>query len=157
MSQPSYHGQFTITRDLAKPVGRVWGAFSNLELKKRWFGAASDLYDVVEHAFDFREGGSERQVGHWHSGRITEFRSHYYDIVAGERITYAYEMIVDAWKMSVSLATIEIAAHGGGTRLTITEQGVFYGEQGEANAVGRQRGTEGIVEMLVASLDDARA
>lgn len=153
MSHAAYHGRFTITRDLPKPPERVWGAFARHDLKKRWFGAASDLYDIVEHSFDFREGGSERQVGRWHSGMTSDFRCDYYDIVEGRRITYVYEMFVNDWKMSVSLATIEIEPHGDGTRLTITEQGVFYGDDGEKNAVGRERGTEGIVEMLAASLD----
>ncbi len=141
----AHHAHFTLVRDIPQPPARVWGAFADHELKKRWFGARSDLYDITEHTFDFRPGGEERQVGRWHSGMTSDFR--------GRRITYVYEMVVNDWKMSVSLATIEIEPHGDGTRLTVTEQGVFFGEDGAKNAAGRKKGTEGILDGIATSLE----
>ena len=47
------------------------------------------------------------------------------DIVPDQRIVYSYEMYAGQDLGSVSLATVEIAAEGSGTKLTYTEQGAF--------------------------------
>jgi uncharacterized protein YndB with AHSA1/START domain len=153
MTTQAHHSHFTLVRDLPSTPARVWGAFARQDLKRRWFGA-NDQLEIVRHDFDFRPGGEERMVGKWKSGMTSDFRCHYYDIVDGERITYAYEMVVSDWKMSVSLATIEVEAHGDGARLTITEQGVFYGGDGEKHAAGREKGTSDLLDGLAKSLAD---
>jgi hypothetical protein len=48
-------------------------------------------------------------------------------------------MYVDGTKISVSLATVEFAKTGKGTRLTVTEQGAFL--DGYDDAGSRERGT----------------
>jgi uncharacterized protein YndB with AHSA1/START domain len=45
--------------------------------------------------------------------------------VEPERIVYAYEMLEDERRISVTLATVELAADGEGTRLVLTEHGAF--------------------------------
>ena len=42
-----------------------------------------------------------------------------------QRLVYGYEMRLDDRKISVSLATIELAPADEGTRLKVTEQGAF--------------------------------
>lgn len=148
-----HHATFTLTRDLDAAPERVWGAFANEDLKARWFGVNVNA-TLVERSFDFRPGGAERAVGHWKSGMVTDFQCRYHDIVEGARILYVYDMFVNGWKMSVSLATIQIEAAGAKTRLTITEQGAFFGDDGGKHAKGRELGTGSLMDALAASLDD---
>ena len=148
-----HHATFTLTRDLDAAPERVWGAFAREDLKARWFGA-HDGVAIMERSFDFRPGGRERAVGHWKNGIVTDFQCQYHDIVDGVRILYVYDMCVSGWKMSVSLATIEVEARGSRTRLTITEQGAFFGEDGPKNAAGREQGTALLLDKLGATLND---
>lgn len=155
MSQQSvHHATFTITRDFEAPAARVWGAFAREDVKARWFGAHGDAVVITERIFDFRPGGRETAVGHWKTGMVSNFQATYHDIVEGQRIVYVYDMLVNDWKMSVSLATIEVEARGSGSRLTITEQGAFFGEDAAKNAAGRAQGTTQLMGMLGASLVD---
>jgi hypothetical protein len=56
--------------------------------------------------------------------------------------------------ISVSIATVTIAPEGAGTRLVFTEQAVFL--DGYDDAGSRERGTEGLLDQLGASLRDFR-
>jgi hypothetical protein len=51
----------------------------------------------------------------------------------------------------VSLATIELKPAGKGTKLVITEQGVFL--DGYDDAGSRERGTKGLLDQLEAALN----
>jgi hypothetical protein len=57
--------------------------------------------------------------------------------------------------LSVSLATMELAADGDGTRLTYTEQGAYF-DAGIASAKGREEGCRGLLEKLAAELEGSR-
>jgi len=74
----------------------------------------------------------------------------YHDVVADERIVYAYEMHLDDRKISVSLATLELKPAGIGTRLVMTEQGAFL--DGYDDAGSRERGTNHLLDALGKSL-----
>jgi hypothetical protein len=59
-------------------------------------------------------------------------------------------MHLDARKISVSLATIELAPAGAGTKLKLTEQGAFL--DGYDDAGSREHGTGLLLDRLGASL-----
>ena len=99
---------------------------------------------------DVRPGGRERAKGRWPSGLVTTFDAVYFDVVPNERLVYGYEMRLDDRKISVSLATIEIAPTDAGTRLTVTEQGAFL--DGYDDAGSREHGTGLLLDRLGASL-----
>ena len=80
------------------------------------------------------------------------FDARYYDIVPNERIVYAYEMYLDDKRISVSVATFELKADGGRTRLTLTEQGVYL--DGFDNGAQREEGTRELLDALGESLKD---
>ena len=67
------------------------------------------------------------------------------------RIVYAYDMYVDDAKISGSLATVEFAPQGSGTRLRFTEQAVFL--DGYDDAGSRERGTGGLLDNLGGTLE----
>ena len=150
------HASFTIERTFKAPPKRVFAAWATADAKAKWFGAPPS--EVVEEIreFNFREGGSDRLRGRWNSGRISDFRNTYWEIIPDKRIVYAYEMVMnDSIRMSVSLATIEFAPSGSGTRMTLTEQGAFlepFDPNGD-DAGSREHGTNWLVDKLAAFLD----
>jgi uncharacterized protein YndB with AHSA1/START domain len=145
------HGIFTIERSYASVTPqRVFDAFASIEGKNGWFTAPNENWDVVERTMDFQVGGRERLKGRWRNGRVTEFDATYFDIIAGERIVYAYEMRLDGRKISVSLATFEFKQAGTGTKLVMTEQGAFL--DGYDDNGSRESGSRQIIEKLSAYL-----
>jgi uncharacterized protein YndB with AHSA1/START domain len=144
------HGVFTLERTYDHPVARVYEAFATEAGKRAWFSGGNG-YEVVARTFDFRPGGAERLEARWASGTVTRFDARYFDIRPQERIVYAYEMHVDGVKISVSLATVEFASRGGGTRLTITEQGAFL--DGYDDAGKRETGTRQLLELVGEALE----
>ena len=144
-------GSFTIVRELAAAPARVFAAFSNLEALRAWFKAPAEWSQKVEN--DFRVGGSLSSVGGPKGGTLHSFVSRYYDIVDNERIVYAYEMHLDAVRMSVSLATITFEALGPKkTRLTVTEHGAFLDAYHDGNA-GREHGTKALLDQLAVAVE----
>jgi uncharacterized protein YndB with AHSA1/START domain len=99
---------------------------------------------------DVRPGGRERVKGRWESGLVSTFDAVYFDVVPNERLVYGYEMHLDERKISVSLATLEIRADGGGTLVVLTENGAFL--DGFEDAGSRERGSVLLLEALGRSL-----
>ena len=147
------HAIFTLERTYPHPVQRFYDAFATAEGKARWFHGAPGQWELLQQAFDFREGGEERLEGRWDSGKVSDFQARYLDIVPGERIVYVYEMRIDGLKISASLATLEFKPAAGGTRLTLTEQGAFL--DGYDDAGSREQGTAELLEQVAQSLEGA--
>jgi uncharacterized protein YndB with AHSA1/START domain len=147
------HGSFTIVRELPHAPARVYAAFADTKAKQAWFGGPREQWASLEREMDFRVGGRERARGRWaKSGVVTDFQAQYLDIVQERRIVYAYSMHVDEKKISVSLATIQLEQLGSkGTRLTVTEQGVFL--DGYDDAGSREHGTGALMDALARSLE----
>jgi len=83
-------------------------------------------------------------------GRAAWFDAVYFDVVPNQRLVYGYEMRLDDRKISVSLATIELAPADEGTRLKVTEQGAFL--DGYDDAGKREHGTGLLLDRLGAAL-----
>jgi len=141
------HGVFTIERTYPSVTPqRVFDAFATEAGKDAWFSGPNENWDIVEREFDFRVGGRESLKGRWKSGMVTHFQATFWDIVPGERIVYAYSMHLDGKMISVSLATFEFKAAGGGAKLIMTEQGAFL--DGYDDNGSREGGSREIVEKL---------
>jgi uncharacterized protein YndB with AHSA1/START domain len=147
---PAQHGEFRIVRDLGHTPSRIWRAFTDPAAKARWFGRAAEGLEVIAREMDVRPGGAERLVGRWTDGTVSDFRAVYLDVVAERRLIYAYEMRLNDRLISVSLATLEIAARAGGARLTLTEQGAFL--DGYEDGGARVEGTNALFDLLEAVL-----
>ena len=106
---------FTIERRFRQTPAQAFRAFADPELKRRWFGVPEGWTDT-RWELDFRVGGSELSVGRDPRGTLHEFRSRYHDIVDGERIVFAYDLLLDGRLISVSLTTVEVRPDGDGTR-----------------------------------------
>jgi uncharacterized protein YndB with AHSA1/START domain len=143
------HAIFSLERVYDPSPALVFRALSDQAAKARWF-ATGDGLTVIEREMDVRPGGRERIKGRWTSGVVTTFDAVYFDVVPNRRLVYGYEMRVDARKISVSLATIELTPDGAGTRLKMTEQGAFL--DGYDDAGKREHGTGLLLDRLGASL-----
>ena len=144
------HDTFIIERQFQQSPARVFNAFSDPTAKARWFSGPAGQWQENLRQTDFRVGGRERLVGTWQGGKTSSFDAYYLDIVPDERIVYAYAMEIDGTPISVSLATVEFQPAGAGTRLIITEQGVFLDEFVDGG--GREQGTRALLDRLAVSL-----
>jgi len=153
MTVPATHGSFTIDREYAAKPERVFKAFADGDAKKRWFSGPNGWVQT-ERVFEFRVGGTEIVAGAWPDGKSTRFTCRYEDIVPGERIVYSYHMHLNGEAISISLATVEIAPAGNGTKLTFTEHATFLNGYDDPCAANRKQGSEFLLDMVGASLKD---
>ena len=141
------HGTFVIDREFAHPVSRVFGAWADPKKKAKWFGDPENPATV----FEFRPGGRESSSGKIPNGPTFNFDVTYQDIVPDNRILYSYDMHMDGRKISVSLAAIEFSPTAKGTRVKMTEYGLYL--DGLDNMEQRKAGTVFLVGQLGAYLD----
>jgi uncharacterized protein YndB with AHSA1/START domain len=139
------HGSFTLERVYDASPARVFRAWADPAIKARWFGGLEG-WQMLERSIDFRVGGKERLSGRKGSGVVSTFDAVYHDIVPERRIIYCYDMRLDGRHISVSLATITLQPEGAGTRLTMTEQGVFLDDYEDGGS--REHGTRILLDRL---------
>ncbi len=155
MTEPTVsHDTFVIQRVYDVPVDRVFEAWSEPALKARWFAGSAEALDAG-YELDFRVGGREVNRGGPPGGLVYTYDARFSDIVPGRRIVYTYEMYAGDDRMSVSVATIEFRGESPGTRLVLTEQGVFL--DGLDTVAQREEGTRALLESLAKHLDAAGA
>ncbi len=146
----TFHGQFTIVRHYAASPERVYGAWSDIEVKARWFiGPAA--WTLIERRMDLRVGGEEILRGRFADGALkdrcggaleTQFCARYHLVEPGRRLVYVYDMHLNGNHHSVSLAAVEFAPEGAGCELRFTEQVVFVdGTKGREGTAAREHGT----------------
>jgi uncharacterized protein YndB with AHSA1/START domain len=145
------HETFVIERTYPAPVAQVFRAWSEPELKARWFAGSADALGAG-YELDFRVGGHETNRGGPPGGAIYTYDSEFRDIVADQRIVYTYEMHADEDRISVSVATVEFRPQGDATQLILTEQGVFL--DGHDTSAQREEGTRSMLDSLAAVLGD---
>ena len=138
------HGTFVLERTYPASPSRVFQAWADPAIKRRWFGGGAE-----PAIFDFREGGRELLESGEGAAQFG-FDVRYEDIVENNRIIYTYYMTMGGQRISVSVAAIELFAEGSGTRLTVTEHGCFL--DGLDNMEQRRRGTEQLLQALADEL-----
>ena len=126
---------------------RAFAAWADPEAKARWY------VDPDAHLeLDFRVGGRERSSGAAPNGRAYVYEAVFHDIVAAQRIVYAYEMVLEGTRISISLATVEFTpTGGGGTLLVFTEQGAFL--DGHEMPARRDKGMGSLLDALGRELE----
>ena len=95
---------------------------------------------------DFRVGGRELARFRFKGGTPIGNDTVYLDIVPDRRIVLAYTMTMGEKRISASLATVELARAGDGTRLTFTEQAAFF--EGADGSERRESGWGTLFERL---------
>lgn len=131
---PIDHTTFVIERDLPGSPRHAFRFWAEPEFKERWTSCHPE-WTVLDNRFDFRAGGLEMKRWRTPEGDELIFRAYYLDIVAEQRIIYAYEMSFGGEQLSASLVTIEFTPDVARTRMKFTEQAAFFGGDG----TGRER------------------
>jgi uncharacterized protein YndB with AHSA1/START domain len=144
------HETFVIERTYDVPVAQTFRAWSDPQLKARWFAGSGEALGSG-YELDFRVGGREINRGGPPGGPIYTYESEFRDIVPEQRIIYTYEMHADENRVSLSVATVEFHGHDATTHLVLTEQGVFL--DGHDTVAQREEGTRSMLESLAASLN----
>ncbi len=124
------HDTFVLERAYPKPPARVFAAFADPALKRRWYGE-SESHDIETFEADFRIGGDELvryrfREGTPFPGVILTNRARYLDIIEGERIVLAQTMAMREHPFSAALITFDIRAKGAGALLVCTHQAAFF-------------------------------
>lgn len=117
------HTSFTIVRDMPGPPAAVFRAWSDPDAKRRWTECHPSM--TREHLLDFRPGGAELNRMTGPDGKVFVVEARFIEILAEQRIIYAYDYRVGDRLTSASLVTVEFAPGGRGTRMSFTEQAAF--------------------------------
>jgi len=139
------HATFTLERSYDAPPAKVFNAFADPEIKRRWF-ADGEGWAVEEFTVEFKVGGFERSRFRFRGGEPIGNDSTYHDIVPNERIIFAYSMTIGGKRISSSLATLQFKPFGKGTQLVFTEQGAFL--DGLDSAGSREGGWKQLLDAL---------
>lgn len=129
------HETFTVTRRLEAPPARVYAAFGDDAVRRRWFRLPGRSPEY-RHAFSVG-GGEEAHSTFTHPDGATErllYRSRYLDLVPDSRIVFGYESLVDDVLRWTSLVTVLIEPDGDGSTLDWIEQVAFLERTGDGSA-----------------------
>lgn len=144
MTRSQVQATFTVEQFVPAAPAQVFRAYSDAETRARCFGGPP--LEGARRSLDFREGGSEVDVGAPGDGPVYGYFARFHDIVPNERIVSTYEMTMDGARISVSLVTNEFRPQGAGTRLVHTEHAVFL--DGHDTAEIREDGTRSLLQSL---------
>lgn len=143
------HSTFTLERRYPATIERVFEAWSTPEARRRWMARGA------EHSLEFVVGGHETVKGSDPQGRALTYEARYLDIVPGERILTTSTLHTEDRLSTVSATSVEFRADGGGTRVVLTEHGMYL--PGQEQPEWREQGTAQQLDTLAAELASAAA
>jgi uncharacterized protein YndB with AHSA1/START domain len=144
-TEPIKHATFIVERTYPADAARIFRAFSDTDVKRRWFAEGED-WRVEEFTADFRPGGYETSRFRYADGPPITYDTRYLDIITDERLVFSYTITIDGRPSSVSLASVELFPAQGGTRLVYTEQGQYF--EGGDQALQREIGCGELYDTL---------
>jgi uncharacterized protein YndB with AHSA1/START domain len=123
------HSTLVMERHLPASPAKVYQAFADPELKRRWF-AEGEQHDVEEFSSELSQGATERLRYRFRedtpfAGLAICNHDTVLDLVPQQRIVSASRMDFGDACISLALVTTEFLGEAEGTRLTITFQGAF--------------------------------
>lgn len=151
MEEPSViHSTFVIERSYPVPPDRIFSAFADPAIKRRWF-AEGDNHEIEAFEMDFRTGGAELlryrfKEGTPFPGVDVTNAGVYLDIVPDRRLVTASTMALGGRRFSASLVTVELLGKDSGTDVICTHQGAFF--EGSDGPQIREAGWRHLFEQL---------
>jgi uncharacterized protein YndB with AHSA1/START domain len=147
------HNTFVIERNFPWRVARVFSAFAQPALKRRWY--ADGDHEIQEFHMDFRVGGSETfryrfDEGHPIAGSQIANEGTFQDIEDEKRIVMTSRMSLNGKPILVGVTTFEFVAAENGTDFFLTHQGTYIDWPDGAKMI--EVGWTGLVERLAKSL-----
>ena len=123
------HSTFAVARRIPADPARVYQAFADPDLKRRWF-AESEQHVVEEFTSRLEPGASERlryrfKDGTPFAGMSISNTDTVIEVVPEQRIISASTMRFEDNCISVALTTTELIPDEDGTELRLTFQGAF--------------------------------
>lgn len=137
MPRAIHHGTFAVERTYSASRARVFRAFSDSDIKRRWY-VDGEGWRIDTYTADFRVAGVEFSRYRFRDGPPITNDTRYLDIVGDTRIVFSYVVTIDDTPASVSLASVELFDADAGTRLLYTEQGQYF--EGADQALERELG-----------------
>jgi len=125
------HDTFTLERRYEARVADVWRAWTDPELRQKWFRGPDDSM-MIERQQDLRPGGVEILHGRMASGLETKYVARIHVVVPDRQLVHDYDMHVGGALLSCTLASVEMIADGDHTMLRYTEQGVYFDGHAES-------------------------
>jgi uncharacterized protein YndB with AHSA1/START domain len=151
---PVVHSTFVIERRYPAPVERVFAAFADPALRRKWY-ADGGRHELVAFESDLRPGGESRL--RYKLGPETPFPGieiaadeRFHDVVDNRRIVSAQVMSLGGRNITSALLTIELTPSDGGTLMTCTHQGAFFENSGGPEM--REQGWNDLFDRLGESL-----
>jgi uncharacterized protein YndB with AHSA1/START domain len=144
MSMDVTHSTFTIERRYPASVERVFQAWATPAARKRSMAQGAD------HAQDFVVGGLETVKAVDGEGRPLTSETRYVDIVTGERILTTSTLRTGDRLSTASVTSVEFSADGAGTRVVLTEHGMYLA--GQERPEWREQGTASQLDALTTEL-----
>jgi uncharacterized protein YndB with AHSA1/START domain len=124
-----------ITRFINAPPARVYAAWTDPEQLKEWFGP--DGVRTRSITADVRIGGQYRWDLITEAGEEWATFGEYRELVRGKKIVFTWQWDDDeVWANRISLVTIELFGHRGGTELRLTHQQLPSGESRDRHSEG---------------------
>jgi uncharacterized protein YndB with AHSA1/START domain len=144
MTMDVTHSTFTIERRYPASVERVFEAWATPAARKRWMAQGA------EHAQEFVVGGLETVKAVDGDGRPLTYEARYVDIVTGERILTTSTLHTGDRLSTASVTSVEFSPDGAGTRLVVTEHGMYLADQERPE--WREQGTASQLDALATEL-----
>lgn len=145
------HDTMVLERVYPADLARVFAAWTDPAAKRLWFTGGDG---EGEYSLDFRVGGREfSRAALADGGDVYTYDALYLDVVPEHRIVYTNHMLRNSDRISVSLTSVEFAAVPEGTRLTLTEHGVYLDDLDQPEY--RRQGIGEQLDALASVLGDA--
>ena len=109
----------------------------------------------AEHSQDFVAGGHESVRAFDGDGHTLAYRATYVEIVPNQRILTTSTLHNEDQLSTVSVTSIEFEADGAGTRLVLTEHGIYL--PGQEQPVWREQGTAQQLDALASEFTAAES
>lgn len=136
------HSTFTLERQYQASVQQVFEAWATPEARKRWMAQGA------EHSQNFEVGGLETVKGDDGEGHALTYEARYAEIATNERILTTSTLHSGDQLSTVSVTSVEFSAAGEGTRVVLTEHGMYL--PGQEQPDWREHGTAQQLDTLAA-------
>ena len=143
-----HHDTVVVERTYEASPALVFAAWADPAAHGSWNVPGKD-WVVVESVYEFRVGGRQFTSFGPPGKALHHSEGRFEDIVPNERIVSAGTMHDGDGRTSSTLCTVEFLRKGKGTRLILTDQSAFYGDE---TAADRTTGWGSILDKLDAAL-----